>query len=168
MLARIRNIQKGFSLIELSVAMAIYSMGLGGVSIMLLAAVHGTADARYQSYAVSQASSLAESILMNSDAIGHYVNPVPSDPGACQFDQHCDPADMAAATMNSWRLHLRSNLPGGGGLVCRDGTPDDGQAGKPSCDGAGNPVIKVFWEEPSKRDNGRNGSQRVVSRLPLP
>ncbi len=165
---KITRLATGFSLVELTVAMAIYSMGLGGVSIMLLAAIHGTADARYQSYAVSQASSLAEMILMNSDAIDHYVNPAPSDPGACQFDQVCDPADMASATMNSWRLHLRGNLPRGRGLVCRDGTPDDGQAGKPSCDGAGNPVIKVFWEEPSKPDDDSNGPQRAVSRLPLP
>ncbi len=168
MMLKTTRLAAGFSLVELTVAMAIYSMGVGGISIMLLAAVHGTADAGYQTYAASEASSLAEMILMNSDAIGHYVNPAPSNPGACQFDQVCSPADMASANMNSWRLQLRNNLPGGRGLVCRDGTPDDGQADKPSCDGAGNPVIKLFWEEPGKPEDGRNYSQHLVTRLPLP
>ena len=42
---RLRVTQCGFSFIELSVATAIFSMGLGSLAIMMLAAVQGTAGA---------------------------------------------------------------------------------------------------------------------------
>ncbi|MDT8319570.1 MAG: prepilin-type N-terminal cleavage/methylation domain-containing protein, partial [Xanthomonadales bacterium] len=72
---RNRAAQSGFSLLELSLATAIYSMGLGGLSLLMFAAVQGTADARHQTVAVAEASSLAETILMNPAAFGHYIEP---------------------------------------------------------------------------------------------
>jgi len=161
-------LQSGFSLVELTVATAIFSMGLGGLSMMLLAAIQGTSDARFQTMATAQASSLAEMILMNSDAVGHYVNPSPANPESCLHDQLCTPFDLASAHMSAWQLQLGSGLPGGKGLVCLDSTPDDGLADDPSCDGVGSPVIKVFWEESRKVDEENGGSQRVVYRLAFP
>ena len=160
-----RVIQSGFSLVELSVAMAVFSMGLGSLSMMLLAAVHGTAEARHQTVATIQVSSLAEMISMSSDAYGHYINPSDSDKAACT-DTFCDSKAMSANNMILWQAQLRNELPGGKGVVCRDSTPDDGDPGNPSCDGSGTVVIKVFWVEPRHKDSKDNGSRRLVSRLP--
>jgi type IV pilus assembly protein PilV len=160
-----RDFQSGFSMIELALATAIFSMGLGSLSMMMLAAVHGTAEARHRTVATTQATSLAEMIAMQSDAFGHYIDP----PGAEMLDCNeyfCQDEAMAAANMLSWQRHLARELPGSNGLVCRDSTPDDGNASDPSCDGGGALVIKVFWNE-SRHENSEDGGQRrVVSLLP--
>lgn len=162
---RFRFFQTGFSLIELSIATAIFSMGLGSLSLMLLAAIHGTAEARHQTVATMQASSLAEMIAMNSDAYGHYINPPGSETGPCEED-FCQGEAMAAGNMVFWQSQLSNELPGGEGLVCRDSTPDDGNSQNPSCDGDGAGVIKVFWEESRHQDSEDGGHRRLVSRLP--
>ena len=160
---------KGFSLIELSMAMAIFSMGLGGLSLMMLVAIKGTTSADHQTIANMHSSSLAEMILMNSDAVGHYINPLPGQLAACiGADQSCSQDEFAAGFMLDWEAQLATDLPNGMGLVCHDGTPDDGDADMPSCDGSGGTVIKVFWQEASDDGNEVVSKQRLVSRLPVP
>ena len=160
---------KGFSLIELSMAMAIFSMGLGGISLMLLVAVKGTTSADHQTIANMHSSSLADMILMTSDAVGHYINPLPGQLAACiGVDQSCSQDQLAAGFMADWAANLDADLPNGKGLVCLDGTPDDGNADMPSCDGTGSTVIKVFWQESSDGGNEAVSEQRLVSRLPVP
>ena len=165
MSARIRFFQTGFSLIELSIATAIFSMGLGSLSMMMLAAIHGTAEARHQTVATIQAGSLAEMIAMNTDAYGHYINPPGPEMVACE-GVFCQGEAMAAENMIFWQSQLHNELPGGKGLVCRDSTPDDGNSFDPSCDGGGAVVIKVFWEDSRHQDSEDNGHRRLVSRLP--
>jgi type IV pilus assembly protein PilV len=162
---RLRFFQTGFSLIELSIATAIFSMGLGSLSMMMLAAIHGTAEARHQTVATIQASSLAEMIAMNSDAYGHYINPPGSEMATCEED-FCQAEAMAAGNMIFWQSQLHNELPGGKGLVCRDSSPDDGSSLDPDCDGDGAVVIKVFWEESRHENSEDGGHRRLVSRLP--
>ncbi|MGD9344149.1 MAG: type IV pilus modification protein PilV [Desulfuromonadales bacterium] len=156
-------LQAGFSFVELSVATAIFSMGLGSFSLMMLAAIQGTAEARHQTVASSQAESLAEMIAMSSDAFGHYV--FPAETLACTGED-CSGQSMAAANLAHWQQSLQDELPGGSGLVCRDSKPDDGEAEHPACDGNGPLVIKVFWEEARHSKNADGGKRRVISRLP--
>ena len=160
--------QRGFSLIELSVATAIYSLGLGSLSLMLLLSVHGTSAARFETTASIQAASLAELILMNSDAAGHYV--YPAEPGAagCDPTVFCSTEEMAAWQLQTWRGRLAGELPGGQGLVCRDSTPDDGDAGTAACDGNGAHVVKVFWALPGGASDQGEDSGRQVLQLPWP
>jgi type IV pilus assembly protein PilV len=160
--------QQGFSLIELSVATAIYSMGLGSLSLLMLLAVHGTAGARLDTMAYMHAASLAEMIAMNSDAIGHYVYPSEPAMGACDAGSPGNAEQMATWNFMTWRDLVAADLPQGDGLLCRDSTPADGDGTDPACDGGGGPVIKVFWSAPA--DGGAEPAEvhRKVSRLPLP
>ena len=160
-----KSFQMGLSFIELSVATAIFSMGLGSLSLMLLAAILGTAEARHHTIASSQAESMAEMIAMSSDAYGHSVFPVGEPVLTCN-EEACPPGSMAAANMAQWLQTLRNELPGGDGLVCRDSTPGDGGPGNPSCDGSGPLVIKIFWEESRHSQSAAGGMRRVISRLP--
>jgi type IV pilus assembly protein PilV len=143
-----RHRQGGFSLIELTVATAIYSMGLGSLSLMMLLAVGGTTDARFETTAAMQLSSLAEMILMNPG--GHA----------------CTAEEMAAWQMATWRRALASQLPRGRGLVCRDGSPDDGSDGDTACDGQGGEVIKLFWQPSVTPVEEPGRPARRVLRLP--
>lgn len=156
--------QAGFSLVELSVAAAIFSMGLGSMSMLLLTAIHGTSEARHQSMASLQADSLAEMIAMSSDAYGHYVDPVETAAALCA-EAVCAAHVMATDNLAHWQSSLGNELPDGKGIVCRDSSPDDGDLLDPSCDGNGALVIKVFWTEPSHETPGGQGQKRLVTRL---
>ena len=158
--------QSGFSLIELCVATAVYSMGLGGMALMLLLALRGTTGAQLDMVAAMHAASLAETIAMTSDAAGHYLAAT-TDAASCDAGQACSLEELAAAGLASWRRRLAEDLPRGAGLVCRDGTPEDGDAAGPACDGTGGRVIKVFWDAPAA-DDDTQGKGRHVLRLPLP
>jgi type IV pilus assembly protein PilV len=157
----------GFSLIELTVAMAIFSMGLGSLSLVLLLAIQGTAEARYRTVATLQAHSLAEAILMNSDAVGHFIHPPAPLSQECLQSGICSASDHAGAELAAWESELATALPHGAGLVCRDSTPEDGRSDDPACDGADHPVIKVFWQEPGKTGEEAQ-DERLISRLPQP
>lgn len=158
----------GFSLVELSIATAVLSMGLGGLSLMMMLAVHGTSDARYRTLATSEVSSLAELILMNRDSFEHFIDPAPLMYEDCSQAEHCSDGERASGMVNSWRVRVQGELPAGDGLVCRDSTPDDGSTGNPACDNAGDPVIKVFWNNGNDADEQAENTQRVVSRLSRP
>jgi len=157
--------ESGFSLIEVIIAAAIFSTGLGGLSLLLLTAVMGTAEASHQTIASTRASSLAEMIAMNSAASGHYINPLPgAEP--CMVGDDCSSEQMASADLDHWLGELARELPGGSGLVCRDSTPDDGHSANPACDGTGNLVVKVFWMETHHQGDEGGGLRRLVTRLP--
>ena len=167
MRVQISGRRAGFSLIELSVATAIYSMGLGSLSLMMMVAVQGTSEAGHEGVAVLQAASMAEQILMNSGAIGHYMIEPGGDPPDCG-EAACSAEEMAAWTLHAWRNDLAVALPAGAGLVCLDGTPGDGEPADAACDGAGGPVVKVFWKIPETGDGPESGTGRQVARLPVP
>jgi type IV pilus assembly protein PilV len=158
----------GFSLIELSVATAIYSMGLGSLSLMMMVAVQGTTEAGHEGVAAIQAASMAEQILMNSGAIGHYIVDAGGGPPDCRGEVACTAEEMAAWTLRRWREELAVALPAGSGLVCLDGTPGDGTPADTACDDAGGPVIKVFWKTPESGDGPGSETGRRVARLPVP
>jgi type IV pilus assembly protein PilV len=160
------NRDTGFSLIELSVATAVYSLGLGSLSLMLMLAVRGTTEARFETAATIQAASLAEMILMNSDAAGHYALASPPTTAGCGPGDVCSIEEMAAWQLSIWRHRLATELPGGSGIVCRDSTPDDGNTEDSACDGQGGDVIKVFWRLPATDSDADPVSARRVVRLP--
>ena len=143
-----RTGEQGFSLIEVVVAVAIFSAGLGGLSLLLLLALQETAASRFQTYAHSQAHSMAEFIT--------------TSPGAAS-----DASTMVAAALHRWRLRLADTLPEGDGLICRDSTPQDGTRVHPACDGAGPLHVKVFWSEPAAGSESTPSVQRAVARVPL-
>lgn len=157
--------ESGFSLIEVLIAAAIFSTGLGGLSLLLLTAVMGTAEASHQTFASTRASSLAEMIAMNSAATGHYIYPLPQA-GPCLVGDDCSSGQLASADLDHWLGELARELPKGSGVVCRDSTPDDGHSADPACDDTGNLVIKVFWMETRLQGDEDGGLRRLVTRLP--
>ena len=160
--------RRGFSLVELSVATAIYAMGLGSLSLMMLLAVRGTGTAGDEAAAALHGASLAEMILMHSDAIGHYALPSENPAVSCDGLDGCSAEEMAAWQLHLWQQKLADDLPGGRGLVCRDSTPHDGEVQDPACDGAGGYVIKIFWNLPHSVADGSRIDSRITYPLPAP
>lgn len=131
----------GFSLIELTIATAIFSLGMGGLSLLLLLAIQGTVESRLRTLAVIHGASLQEASALYSAA-------------------------LAGSFMESWQQRVEKDFPAGSGVICRDSSPDDGNSRDPACDDNGAVVIKVFWEEPG--DDSTPVDRRQVRVLPLP
>ena len=110
----------GFSLIELTVATAIYSMGLGSLSLMMMVAVQGTTEAGHEGVAALQAASMAEQILMNPGAVGHYMIEPGGDPPDCAGGPACTPEEMAEAYntgRGGFRVRARWHREDGGRYI---------------------------------------------------
>jgi type IV pilus assembly protein PilV len=161
-----RKGHRGFSLIEVLVAAVIFSLGLGGLSLMLLNSAQGSLSARNQTTAAMHAASLAELILLNPASSGHYINPSTRPGGNCLAPEACSGAAWAAGNLARWQYQLQRSLADATGLVCLDATPEDGDAAEPDCDGNGLAVVKVFWVESRHFGDGDDGRRRAV--LPIP
>jgi type IV pilus assembly protein PilV len=159
------NLQRGFSLVEVMVAAVVFSVGLGGLSIMLLTSVHGTVEAHNETTAAMQAASLAELILMNPAATGHYIHPPADLPADCLSVESCSDASWAYGNLRRWQQELEQNLARATGLVCQDSTPDDGYSSEPGCDQTGPVVVKVFWDEPHHREEEAGGKRSIALSL---
>lgn len=136
--------QRGFSLVEVAVAAAIFSLGLGGMSLLLLLAVQGTIAPRLETLAAVHARSLAELVRLVPDGIGG----LPAAGGGtsdCAAGEACPPAAMAATIMESWQAQIERDIPTGRGLLCPDSAPLTTPDG--DCDVMAGESVSISWNE---------------------
>ncbi|MEJ2401788.1 MAG: prepilin-type N-terminal cleavage/methylation domain-containing protein [Xanthomonadales bacterium] len=153
-----RFAQKGFSLVEVAVAAAICSLGLGSMSLLLVLAVHGTHTPRAETLAALQARSLADALRLVPDGA---VAPA-GEANTCAPTVDCPPAAMAGSIMESWQARIVRDLPTGRGLVCRDSAPDT-----EPCADATPGAITVRWRD-TEPDSGTETTGEFVLALPAP
>ena len=156
----------GFSLLEVVIAVAIFSTGLGGFALLLLMSIQDTASSGLQTLAVSQARSLAAELELVPGMANRIITPV--DAPACLEGGVCAPEQIAGATLYRWQKQVERRFPEGAGTVCHDSSPDDGDRGDDACDGAEGPVVKIFWSEPGSDEQAQVQDRRVTLRMPLP
>ena len=156
---------RGFSLVELTVALAIFSTGLGGFSLLMMLAIQGSSASRLQSIAAIEAASLANRLRLVPGITIHQSSIDAGPP--CQNGSYCAPLQMAGFLLDDWQRGLEYRIPGSVGVLCADSTPDDGRVDWPACDGLGSTVIKLFWTEPGREDKGAPRHRRLVTLLPL-
>ncbi len=149
-----RNIENGFTLIEVLVTLLILSIGLLG-----LAGLQGQSLlTNNQAYVRSTATALSNDIIHRmrtsraSAIIGDYDQSIAGEFSIletdCEDATGCTDAQMAGTDLFRWDAALLAGLENGAGVVCIDSTPNDPAATpiNPLCDGTG-PVyaIKIFW-----------------------
>ena len=156
---------KGFSLIEVVIAIAVFSTGLGGLSLLLMLAIQETTAAHWQALAASRAQT-ANEVFLTLPATA--LPTTASGLERCLMGDVCSPEDMTAAALYRWQQDVAAMLPNGAGVLCLDATPDDGEASEPGCDGSGERVVKVFWTEPATGGRAGEEPRRIVAVLPLP
>jgi type IV pilus assembly protein PilV len=126
--------QRGFTLIEVLVAVVILAIGLLG-----LAGLQATGlRSNHSAYLRSQASLQAYDIIDRITPTGKN----------CVGAVQCSPADMADYDLSQWNAANINVMPSGAGVVCRDSTPEDGNSSaSPDCDDvAGAPyAVKLWW-----------------------
>ena len=157
----------GFSLLEVLMASTMFSLGMAGVSALLLTNLGSAAQSRNASIASVAAANLAEQIQLNPLAIDRYLNPPGSVTGICQTNSLvtetglavssapliCNPQQQADYDFRLWQIELGDQLRHSSAIVCLDNTPQDGTTSDAACDGGGTLVIKIFWGSPAVTGN---------------
>jgi type IV pilus assembly protein PilV len=170
---------RGFTLIEVLIAMVILAVGLLGIAALQAVGLRNNHSALLRSKATLSAYDMADRLRANSASSGdipaflaaNYNKPAltaySTAVSACNSAPGCTSADMATNDRYEWSTVLSQTLPGGVGVVCRDSTPDDGDfesgALNAECqDTAGSPyAIKIWWQD--DRDNPSTLQRFVVT-----
>jgi len=108
MIARAR----GFTLVELLVALTLLSLGLLGAWTLLISSLRGQLDARHHATATGMARDMAERIRANPSAGPLYASEgLDVDAMTCDSPAVCDNAQRAAADLAHFIRSARTQLP---------------------------------------------------------
>jgi hypothetical protein len=99
---------------------------------------------------------------MNPVALHRYLNPPENISIICVGETQCTPEQQADYDFRLWQLEIADRIQNARGLVCRDGTPEDGAEGNSHCDDTGPLVIKIFWDGGRTDENGQSEQHRLV------
>jgi type IV pilus assembly protein PilV len=136
------TLQKGFTMIEVLVALVVLAIGMLGIAALYLNSLQAGRSAIYRTEAVNLAADLADRIRANRTAIISYGN-VYTDAfaavPACFTTAGCTPAQLATSDLSRWKADIALQLPNGQGQVAV--TPAVA-AGEPATY-----VVTVRWAE---------------------
>ena len=187
-----RRHPKGFTLIEVLVAIVVFSFGLLGMVGMQAFALQANREARLQSQATSLARELAEMMRGNmqiaaktTSADNPYLGTFSagslnlSSPSYCLNVSNASTgctstAQVASAQMSDWLARVDTTLPGARVSVCLDGSPftSDGLA-QWTCSAAGADeiiYIKIGWTQVSTNQTltGANAFEQTTDSTSRP
>ena len=144
---KMSNPQTGATLIEILVAVVVFSIGLSGTAAIVINNVKTTASASTRSQAVILADQQAEN--MRANLVAYEAADFSQDPSVavsvCRDTVECTSIEQAQYDTTAWKAEVARLLPAGQAFICTDSSPDDGTPGALACDGAGTNVIKIFW-----------------------
>ena len=148
--------QRGFTMIEVLVALVVLSIGLLGAAKLQVLAVRYNSQSFLRGQAVVLAYDMADRMRATPTAVaaGNYDSAdaanfqAAADNGCSETSAAaavaCTSAELAAHDALEWSNSITALLPGGAGTVCRDSDPADATP----CDGLGSVyTIAVNWNE---------------------
>lgn len=125
-------LQKGFSMIEVLIAVLILAIGLLATAAMQMMSMQNTSNSEFRSQAVNMAMDMADRMQTNYIQVVKDAATTPYDPttNRCGGDAAClsaqseyiNYADLDDVT--TWVGQVRAALPGGNAIVCRDSDHD--------------------------------------------
>ncbi|HET9843588.1 MAG TPA: type IV pilus modification protein PilV [Gammaproteobacteria bacterium] len=154
---------KGFTLLEVLIAVVVFSVGLLGVAGLQILSLKLSHDSLLRTTATLLAKDMADRMRANTSQIelgiySAYNNPngisqgnpscVSKDSNGNSVESSCAPQAMAlhdfyewnanvqGQASTAWHPEIKSFLPNAHGIVCIDSTPDDGlpPPNNPACD----------------------------------
>ena len=158
-----QNFEKGFTLVEVMIAVFVFAIGMLGIAGLQLKAYQSGHMAYARTIATMQANSLAERMRANPTGVtaGNYALASTSTPpgfeGTCKAGG-CAPNLMASNDLSEWVAEVQTALPNAVVQVCLDSTPEltpTGGAGSGIvCDGLTNEwVIYIDWLDQKRLDD---------------
>lgn len=141
--------QKGNTMLEVLVAIVVFSFGMLGLLGLMLNSLKMTSTSNYRSIAAEQFVAISEILNANPSLISSYIASSASSTitSNCLNTTGCTAGQMQATDYGLWQQQLAMILPSGQGVICSDSTPTDGVAGTWACDGLGRPTVKICWNE---------------------
>jgi len=130
---------KGFSLIEVLVAMTIFSVGMLGLLGMYARSVSGYSDSKYRTDAAMLADGLISDIWVNRANMASYAY----NGGA------------ATAAVNLWLNDVKATLPNGNATIAVGGNPVQVQ-------------VTITWQPPDAAAAGQTHSHVEVATIQNP
>jgi type IV pilus assembly protein PilV len=153
----------GFTMLEVLIAILVIAIGLLGLAGLQAISLKQGQSAYYRSVATQLGYDMSDRMRGNLNGVlGNAYNRtgINTDYSTavanCTTTAGCVAADLARNDGFEWQQLVQTLLPGGEGIVCLDGQPDDGTSGTDhGCDGAipGNPnerplhAIKIWWTD---------------------
>jgi type IV pilus assembly protein PilV len=144
---------RGFTLIEVLVAIVVLSIGLLGLAGLQAISLQNNHSAYLRMQATLAANDMTDRMRANMGAVKakNYNKPTATQHTECKTTTGCSPQYMAENDAYEWNTNTLALLPSGAGVVCIDSTPNDADATPvdPQCDdkAAGSYVIKVWWKD---------------------
>jgi type IV pilus assembly protein PilV len=141
-----RHRSRGFTLVEVLVALVIFAVGLLGIAALHIESLNAGRSALNRTQAVALASDLADRIRSNREACVPGTDPCAYEGNGvetpdCEATTGCSPDELAANDIFRWRAIGTQQLPGFSSTVdWTGGTPNEY-------------VITVEWVEPGAGDN---------------
>ncbi len=151
---------RGFTIIEVLVAMAILSFGVLSLGVLQLTALQNTQGGYLRSQATILAYDIVDSMRANIPAVsgGDYritfATETPATVECYGEAADCSTIQMASADVNRWRTALGNYLPAGNGQV---GTADIG--------GTTQVTVAITWVDPYSVESG-NEQMVLLAELP--
>lgn len=145
-----RSLQRGATLLEVMVAVVVFSIGLLGVGAMLTSAIRGNHNSYLRTQAQTLAASMESRMSRNSIATWAllYNGTFGAGGGSVECDtQSCSPAQLATADGVLWGQQIADTLPNGTATIaCATAA-----ALPPTADGyppfRGRCLINIAWVE---------------------
>ncbi|MCQ8127272.1 type IV pilus modification protein PilV [Methylomonas rivi] len=144
---------KGFTLIEVLVAVIILAIGLLGLAGIQTVGLKNNQSAYTRSQATQLAYDIADRMRANVAGVTTYTTTDPPDAAetaACSTATGCTPAQMAETDLFQWNATLTDVLPGGSGTIAVAGNVF---------------TITITWDDDHDGDNSNNPSFQTSFRL---
>ena len=102
---------KGFSLVEVLIALIIMSVGMLGIAGLYVQSMQAGRTSMLRHHAVTLAGDIADRIRANPTAGVAYTASPGQDNGCVSANANCDVAQMAANDIFLWQAHANDFLP---------------------------------------------------------
>ena len=139
--------QSGESLIEVLVALLVFSIGLAGLATLQVSSLKRNLETTQLGQASRTLDALSAEIRLN--IAGFDGATLHSDQAAtltqCGIEQNCSPRQRAESAFRDAAQASQYLLAPMQIVVCRDRTPEDGGPTAPACDGGNLLVTKLWW-----------------------
>ena len=134
--------QRGVTIVESLVALVVIAVGMLGIAGLYLSSMQASRSAKLRSHAVELASSIADRIRANREAVTSYNLAADGTPAKQDCDTKlCNAAQLAQDDLARWLVDIRDTLPGADAVLGTVAVTDNAA---PATD---NYVITVGWRE---------------------
>ena len=160
-----RRCARGFTLIEVMVALIVLVLGVLGAAAMTLTAIRDSKQSGLRSQASALAYEMGDLMRANPGQESAFTGAALSAVASC-WTTGCSPSDMANNDYYEWRAKLTgaNGLPNSDVVICRDATKLDLY---PACDGSPTAplVVKLRWDEKNNNARGAVAPSALTSRF---